>query len=87
MKGSFAKQVRVDLWIAQAIDPNLAIAASENITGATVTIDQNFNSEKDTITYNPAVEPPELNGLYDSLTGVLTVTGSATADRKWHCHI
>ncbi len=63
---------------AVAVDPGLTVADpdSPQLTGATVAISANFAAAQDALAF---VDQLGITGSYDAGTGVLTLTGSATA--------
>jgi VCBS repeat-containing protein len=62
---------------AAAIDPALTVSDqdSTNLAGATVSISSNFHSGQDVLQFS---DQNGITGSYDSSTGVLTLTGTAT---------
>ncbi|HEX3248034.1 MAG TPA: choice-of-anchor Q domain-containing protein [Pyrinomonadaceae bacterium] len=62
---------------AVAIDPGLTVTDSDdtNLTGATVTITAGFDSTQDTLAFTNQLG---ITGVYNSGTGVLTLSGTTT---------
>ena len=60
---------------AQTVFPDLTITGTGSMQSATVNIDSNFNSSRDSLSCGAA--PAGLTASYNSASGVLTITGSA----------
>jgi len=63
---------------AVAVDPNLTVSDPDgpNLTSASVSLGTNFNPAEDRLLFTTR---NGINGAYDTGTGILTLTGSATA--------
>ncbi|MCF6235111.1 MAG: cadherin domain-containing protein [Gammaproteobacteria bacterium] len=73
--------VFVEDGVAVAIDPSLTIVepSAGAISGATVAITAGYVSTEDQLVYS-AVAGAVISGSFNSTTGILTLTGSATPD-------
>ena len=58
------------------LDPDLTVVGSQNLTGATVSIGTGFVSAQDRLVYTTG---NGITGSYNTTTGILTLSGSATS--------